>query len=251
MLPRDNFLTFRAACRRRLTAQQFSAVDAVYRDAHGETQAFLQTERFRPNHHRVLSQLRTLAGPSLSATETIVRLRAAQAAYFVDGALIEVADVRIGLVDVAAIGLSRQVASRLRRLVTPAWCCALALAAVGGLYPANLAALNVAAVRAEGTQVELRDGHLEVADYASALVRIQLLARRDAGAKDGDPLFVGRTGDRVDPLLLGRRMERAMTLATMWWGDTETVAAWQAPAIRGHLIRILALAPNWERVANA
>ena len=251
VLPRDNFLTFRAACRRRLSPEQFAAVDAVYRLAHGETQAFLQYQRPRPRRQEVLSQLRALVGPSLSAAETIVRLRAAQAAYFRDGALVELADVRLGPVDIVAVGLSRQVASRLRRLVTPSWCCALALAAAGGLYPRDLARLRLGAVHPEGIQVEWGGDQLDVPDHGAGLVRAQVLARRDARANDDDPLFTGAKGDRVDPIVLDRQMQRSSTLAAMWWGDAELVAAWQAPAPRGHLVRIVAMALYWELAASA
>lgn len=128
----------------------------------------------------VATQLRAITSSSLSSTETIVRLRAAQAAYFVDGVLVELTDVRrLGPVDVVDIGLSHRAASKLRRLVNPVWACALVLADVGGLGSVDLARLNIDDFDPDGRCFTVGRRQYEVPGYAAALVRAQLLDRTD------------------------------------------------------------------------
>jgi len=254
VLPRDNFLTFRAACKRLLAARQFSVVDAVYMAAYDETQEslFARAQRDRPSREEVVSQLRRLTCPSLSAPETIVRLRAAQAAYFVDGALVEVTEARRPKpVDLAGVGLSRQVASRLRRLVSPAWAGALALSTIGGLGAVDLARLNLGAIDEDGERVTVGAGVIEIPAYAAGLLRAQLIARAGADRRGNEPLFVNKHGARFDPAILRRRLEAATTLAALWWGDALACATWQTLPAHEHGVEILALSERWKLVAGA
>ncbi|MGH9225930.1 MAG: hypothetical protein ACRD2W_19555 [Acidimicrobiales bacterium] len=248
-LPVDNFLTFRAACKRLLDAEQFAVVDAVYLDAHQSTREWLRRRARgeRLGSEQVATQLRAVTSSSLSSAETIVRLRAAQAAYFLDGALVEVVDIRrLGPVDVADIGLSRRAASKLRRLVTPAWACALALANVGGLGPIDLARLNIDAVSPDGRHLKVGAQEYEIPDYAAGLVRAQLLDRADAAGRKGDTLLTDANDGRFDPAVLGRRIDRAMTMAAILQADREPRAGWQTAPVRGHGVSIVALSADWK-----
>ena len=73
-LPADNFLTFRAACRRLLNGAQFAKVDAVYVDAHQSTRDWLRQRRRGENlgSEQVATQLRAVTSSSLSPAETLV-----------------------------------------------------------------------------------------------------------------------------------------------------------------------------------
>lgn len=248
-LPGDNFLTFRAACKRLLGAEHFAPVDAVYVDAHQRTREWLRgrARAERLGIEQVAKQLRAVTSSSLSSTETLVRLRAAQAAYFVDGALAEVVEIRrLGPVDLTDTGLSRRAASRLRRLVTPAWACALALASVGGLGPVDLARLNIDAVDTDGRHLKVGRREYEIPDYAAALVRAQLLDRADAGAREDDALLTNANEARFDSVVLGRRIDTAMTMAAIWHADWEPRAGWQTAPVRGHGVNVVALSADWK-----
>lgn len=248
-LPADTFMTFRASCKRLLDEEQFAAVDAVYVDAHQCTRAWLRSRGRgeRIDHEQVAAQLRAVASFSLSSTETIVRLRAAQAAYFVDGLLVELTDTRrLGPVDVADVGLSRQAASRLRRLVTPAWACALALAIVGGLGSVDLARLNLDALDPDGGSFKVGRRKYAVPDYATALLRAQFLDRAAAGGERDHPLLLSSKNGRFDPAVLGRRIDRAMTMAAIWDADREPRPAWQPAPLRGQEVSVVALSGDWK-----
>lgn len=251
-LPADNFLTFRAACKRLLNAETFDAVDAVYLDAHEGTRDWLRRRRESLDSEEVATQLRAVTSSSLSSAETIVRLRAAQAAYFVDGVLVELTGIRRrGPVDVVDIGLSHRAASRLRRLVTPGWACALALAMVGGLDPIDLSRLNTDALDREGQRLSVGRHEYEIPDYAAALVRAQLLDRAHAESEEKHALLTDRKGGRFDPAVLGRRIDRAMAMAAIWEADREPRAGWEPAPVRGHQVRVVPLSAAWKPVVTA
>lgn len=252
-LPTDSFLTFRASCRRLLNEEEFAAVDAVYVDAHQSTRDWLRSRGRGEDLDReqVATQLRSIASSSLSSAETMVRLRAAQAAYFVDGLLVELTDTRrLGPVDVADVGLSRRAASRLRRLVTPAWACALALASVGGLGSVDLARLNLDALDPDGRSFKVGRREYAVPDYATALLRSQVLDRAAAGGERDHALLISAKNGRFDPAVLGRRLDRAMTMAAIWHADREPRGSWQTAPVLGHGVSVVALSADWEQAVR-
>jgi len=73
----------------------FAEVDAVYLEVHRGTRAWLESRRWldRPSRNEVVHQLRAITSASRSPTETTVRMRAAQAAYFRHGVLVQVGDI--------------------------------------------------------------------------------------------------------------------------------------------------------------
>ncbi len=252
LLPEEGFLTFRWACRHRLSAACFAEVDAVYVEAHRTTSSWLDSRRSqdRPGNEEVARQLRAITSPSRSSAETVVRLRAAQAAYFRNGVLVEIDEVTSpGPLDVPAVGLNPLLSLRLRRLVTPAWTCALALAAAGGFNTTALAALRLDNLSPDGQLLTVAGRSIEVAPHAAGLVRAQVLARRDAGAGPDDPLLVN-AGGAFNAFVLGRRLEDAARLAATWGPHDERRPRWRRPAVAGHSVTLLALNSNWRAAAR-
>jgi hypothetical protein len=253
VLPQESFLTFRWACVHRLHRQEFALVDAAYIAAYEETRKWLDSRhwRERPRLAEVVRQLRTLTAGSLSTTETLVRLRGAQAAYFRDGVLVQIDDIGLwARPDVPAVALAPPIAARLRRLVTPTWSCALALAAVAGLDAPDLARLKVGDLSSDGTLLTFGGECFDVPGHAAGLVRAQLLARGEQNASAGDPLLA-RAGQPFETTPLARRLDNAAHLAGVWRPSDERRPLWhRAPAL-GHAVRLVALGPNWEAAASA
>ena len=232
----------------RLSRKAFAVVDAVYLEAHGATRTWLEGRRWqdRPGYEEVAAQLREITAASRSTAEVVVRLRAAQAAYFVNGVLVQVDDVGLrGQPDVPAVGLTPPMSARLRRLVTPAWACALALGVAGGFSAATLARLKIADVAAGGEALRVTGTCIDVPSHAAGLVRSQLLARSDAGAGGGDPLLVQADGP-FQAALLRRRLETAARLAGMWRPSEEQRPPWHPRPVEGYTINLVPLDSNWD-----
>jgi hypothetical protein len=242
-LPDDSFLTFRAACSEVLPREQFAKADAVYRRAFWATHTWYR--RARPTRSRtvVARQLRAVVTSSTSAAETLVRLRGAQAAHFLEGFLVDAMTVTWPpLVDVPHVGLSRTVARRLRRLVTPTWVCALALAAAGVAEAGDLAALTLGDLNSDGREVVIGGRWFDVPGYAAGLLRAQILARRDAGAGSSDPLLVDGQGMPCRPHHIRKGMERATQHGVVWWPDQRRWPLRNDYPTAGHHIHVSDLA---------
>lgn len=248
VLSQESFLTFRWACMQRMAREPFASVDAVYLETYLTTRKWLDSRRWRdpPGREEVARQLRTITSVCRSSAETVVRLRAAQAAYFRDGVLVQVSDVGLrGEPDVPLVGLSPSLAARLRRLVTPSWACALALGLAGGLSARTLAGLRVGDLSDEGDVLTVAGKSIDVPAHAAGLVRAQLLARRDAGAEDGEALFI-RADQPFKAAMLGRRLENAARLAGVWRPCEERRPPWHAAPTEGYTVELVALEVNWD-----
>ena len=253
LLPQESFLTFRWACSRRLSPEQFAQVDAVYLETYQATTSWLQCRRWRdrPTRQEVVGQLRALTSTSRSSTETVVRLRAAQAAYFCDGVLLHLDNTRLAQQpDVPATGLNPPVAMRLRRLVTPAWACALALTHAGRMNTKTLARLQVGDLRDDGQLLTVGDQRIDVPAHAAGVVRAQLLVRRQAGAGDADPLLT-HAGQAINTATLGRRLDNAARLVAVWRPEDERRPPWHPAPTLGHTVDLVPLERNWETPASA
>ena len=253
VLPQDSFLTFRWTCMQRLSRAAFAEVDAVYREAHRSTRAWLESRRWhdRPSREEVVRQLRAVTSASRSPTETTVRMRAAQAAYFRNGVLVHVGDVgHWGHPDIPAAGLHPALATRLRRLVTPSWACALALGAATGLCEKNLAHLKVGDLNDDGRTLTIAPESTDVPPHAAGLVRAQMLARDDESAGADEPLLV-RAGQPFDAAALGRRLDNAARLAGTWRQAEERRPPWHPAPTDGYLVKLSALEAAWEDALRA
>lgn len=249
VLPQESFLTFRWACLHRLGPGQFALVDAVYVAAHEATRRWLEGRhwRDRPRVEEVVRQLRELTAASVSSAETLVRLRAAQAAYFRDGALVQTDDSGLwARPDVPAVALPPPLAARLRRLVTPVWACALALAACAGLSAGDLARLKVGDLGSDGTLLALGGERFDIPGHAAGLVRAQLLASAEQNACADDPLL----GKPFETAPLARRLDSAARFACVWRPSDERRPLWHPAPALGHVVQVIPLAANWEAAAS-
>jgi len=220
----------------------------VYLEAHRGTRAWLESRRWqdRPSREEVVRQLRAISSASRSPAETTVRLRAAQAAYFADGVLVQVGDVgQWGHPDVPAAGLHPALAARLRQLVTPAWSCALALGAATGMCEKRLAHIKVGDLSDDGETLTVAGESIDVPPHAAGLVRAQVLARDDAGAGNGAPLLV-KAGHAFEAAVLGRRLDNAARLAGTWRPGEERRPPWHPAPTDGYLVKLSAIEAAWE-----
>jgi hypothetical protein len=251
LVPTADFPIFRAVCRRFLDPASFAIVDGTFARALAETLAWLSSQREIREHFRSLelelgelnakiprteyvldcqvrvhnelnrgwydfqrgaiNQLSALTASSGSPSETLVRLRAAQAAYFRFGVLLEVRVPSHALRGAADFGptVNVSIADRLRGLCSPGLAAAAALALALQLGPHALALLRVGEIALSGTALELRGGERRVVPpHVSALVRAQLIQRRDRGARNDDPLFSQQNGAPVSEASLRRRLQQ-------------------------------------------
>lgn len=98
-IPDDNFLTFRASCWDLLPAERFQAVDRVYRDTNGEARDAVRKLRLPQlqDGNAIVGHLRKLVATSSGPTETLIRFRAAQAAFFTRGILVNLVPITPGM----------------------------------------------------------------------------------------------------------------------------------------------------------
>ncbi len=246
LLPQDNFLTFRARCRDLLSRERFAEIDAMYLDTFRATRSWLSDQdprrlRQEASRDEVAQQLRILTMDSRSPEETTVRLRAAQAACFLSGLLIRAAETRTGRpADIPTLGFNYHVSARIRRLVTPELTCGLAIAGIAQLTGAQLQQLNMGDIAVTGDEIAVDD--VDVPGHATALIRVQLLERRQLGAESRDPLFGGRDGGRRQVATLRRRLDDARQLAAIWHTSELRRPPWQQPPATGYNIDVVALA---------
>ena len=201
-VPAEDFPTFRAACRRLLDNAGFEQVDHAYRQSMDDTDVWLRP--WDPRGRRtapppltlddLASHLQSLIITSTGTAEAVTRLRGAQAACFRAGWLVGfdpvVVNPKNGQVPLGS-DLDRTVASRLRRLCTPHSVAAMTLFLATHLHSEALSHLHIGDIGAEGTTVAIRGAQrFRIPRYAASLLRVQLLARRETGAVDSDPLFV-------------------------------------------------------------
>jgi hypothetical protein len=207
-LPADDFLTFRSACRRVLDTADVERLDGVFCAAMDDTAGWLKPHTRRRSGSAgdsldlgaVAAQIQELLCESRSASEALVRLRGAQAAYFRAGWLLDFSpqliDPDSGLPPLGpALGTST--AARLRRLCTPRSTAAMTLRLAADLRGEGLARLNMQDIDEDGGGVTLGQHRLSIPSYARSLVRAQLVERERDGAAGSDPLFVHlQRGDR-------------------------------------------------------
>ncbi len=213
-VPAADFVTFRSACRRLLDAEGFEWVDRVLRRSIERTSAELSPWKATPRRPTppalgqadVAVQLQALLVDAQDATEALVRLRGAQAAYFREGWLVEFRPPLVpsdsGLTPLGP-SLDRAMAARLRRLCVPRSTAAMALFLVADLRSVALSRLNMADVDHDAGAVAIEGKRFTIPPYARSLVLAQIIERRRAGASAEDPLFSHpRTGGRPPPSAL-------------------------------------------------
>jgi hypothetical protein len=223
-VPSTDFPTFRAACRKLLDQASFDLVDERYNQAFSAARSWLRdhTSDWRVASHpldsvdvdAVAALLQRLTVTSSSPSETLVRLRGAQAGLFLHGVLVTLdlsARSMLGSMELRAT-LSPAMATRLRGLCTPEWTAAAALALLAEPGGGELAAMDLGHITPDAAQVtvgSLRE--LQVPAYARSLLLAQVLQRRRQGADIDAPLFADPTGQRCSPTDLSMLVDTVAT----------------------------------------
>ncbi|MDQ1426787.1 MAG: hypothetical protein QOK39_263 [Acidimicrobiaceae bacterium] len=264
-IPDDNFLTFRASCWDLLPAERFRAVDRIYRDTHWDTRHAACKLRLPllQDGKAIVEHLRELVATSSGPAETLIRFRAAQAAFFARGILVNLVPITPGMHAVPppdlrkqqepmfrlranlaglvplppgsevvhSLGLTRTVASRLRRLVTPQLVAAFAIAAAHrDVDPSHLL---IESVTARGNTITVGAKKLPIPDYGRALIAVHRLDRLHSGAQPGDPLFVNNRGTAAKTALVRTRIDKAGELAGVVDAHDALTPQWSTAGVGG------------------
>jgi hypothetical protein len=152
----------------------------------------------------VCAFLQRLTATSSCAAETLVRLRGAQAAFFLHGFLLSLqldSGAHPGPADLRPT-MDPSVADRLRGLSTARLTAAMTLALVTEMTSAQLCQLELADIAADAEAVRVDGCWFAIPAYARSLVRVQVLERSGPESGPADPLFIGRDRGRLDPLAM-------------------------------------------------
>lgn len=247
-VPGADFPVFRAACRRLLDPDSFAQVDRCYCDALRQilkwlaerhatlcNLARLHSRTYRPDwpwaelddarrgersrtlalvwdHFtmQVANRLHALTVTSRSPAETLVRLRAAQAAFLRYGLLLQLDPAVLATFN-AQHGrpvLDEHVAALLRGCCTPLHTAAAALALITDAHPDELVRLRVGDITHDGGAVRLAGQLFTVPEYAQSLVRALLVQRGDQQATPDAPLFAGYRGRCASSDTMRRILDR-------------------------------------------
>ena len=212
-VPADDFLTFRAAARRLLDGADFEHLDQTFCESMDRTDGALGAWKRRVRMSPpppleladVSAQLQALLVTCSGPPEALTRLRGAQAAYFRAGWLVSFQPPLVPTGASVPLGprLDSAAAARLRRLCTPRSTSAMALFLAAEFRSLGLSRLNLGDIDDTGGDLAVGRRGLLVPEYASSLVRAQLVERRRDGASASEPLFVhARSGERSSPSAL-------------------------------------------------
>lgn len=212
-LPADDFLTFRASCERLLTPERFQAVDTCYRSAFQRTASIDWTGEHpgQVNENTIADFLQRLTATAATSSETLVQLRAAQAALFRAGVLVRLVAPSGRRPAVSAIGLTVETASRLRRLVSPDLTAAAAL----GIACLRLARSRLSVGDLDPATLDSHPSLGALPAYGRSLVEAYRLARVAAGATAADPFFVTGAGTPAKEVHIERKVDRANRLTAL------------------------------------
>lgn len=197
LLPDDEFWSFRLTCDELLSDADFDRVDAEM--LVGRMIALEWIER-RASQQRsrtdalVVDELHgLLAGVCASAAtpgQKLARLRGAQIALFLAGALVHIpANALSVLATNATAALDRRAATLLRGFASTHLAAAGALALASGQPPRHLQALNIDSLSDDVSQISGHGRLYPIPFYARGLIRAHRVTRGHQGAAASDPLF--------------------------------------------------------------
>jgi integrase len=182
----------------------------------------------------VAGRLVALTTTDHAPAQTLVRLRAAQAAFLRYGLLLNLDPTMLAMAGHrdGRPTLTPQVATRLRGCCTPRYTAAAALALATGADAADLAGLHLGDLTGDAAVVRLDGQALPIPTHARSLVRALLIQRRDQHANANAYLFAGRApGRRASDDTIRRLLEQATLHAGVAIPGTRNVhrpAAWFA-----------------------
>lgn len=196
-LPDDEFWSFRSTSSELLSDADFRRLDAEL--FVGRMVALEWIERRTRQPHWAARPLKAteihglLAGIYASTTSTsqaLARLRGAQIALFLGGALVHIpADALAAAAAIKPAPLDRDTAVLLRAFTSPRLAAAGVLALASGQPARRLCALDLQSVGHDAGEISLDGRAYPIAFYARGMLRAQLIARAHEGAAASDPLF--------------------------------------------------------------
>lgn len=192
--------------------------------------------------------LQGLLASSSSPTESLTRLRGAQAALFRAGWLVTFRPEAFGVSDMGSLllrpGLGPGATTRLRRLCSPQSAAVMALFLVADLSSHAMSRLSLANVADDGGEVTVDLDRFSVPEYGEGLLRAQLIHRRREGSAPEDPLFQPAVADarRATILLDDLRFSGNRTAISVGTSDLRDVGGGGATWLRTRHVRVTRLA---------
>ena len=198
-VPDNEFPFFPVACIELLPRRDIDRVLGTFRRGRSATTVWLQLrDRIEQRHWPECAHafLDTLVAPCTTVDAALARLRGAQAAFLLDGVLLEI-DVDAFADDHArhaGARATRAATSVLRRLVEPHLAALAALACATRANATQISRTTIADV--ESIAGGLMSGHRLPPGFVP-LLAVQLLARRQQDADREDPMFLTTDGKRA------------------------------------------------------
>ena len=200
-LPDDEFWSFRSASEQLLGDGDFERVDAELLVGRMIALEWIERRtrqhwaRSRPlNADEVHGLLAGIHAAAACRSQALVRLRGAQTALFLAGALVRIpADALAAATSAAAAPLDRHTAALLRGFASPRIAAAGALAFASGQPAWCLRSLDLHSLSDDAGEVALDGRAYAMPYYARGLLRAQRDARHNEGARGADPIFRGPT----------------------------------------------------------
>jgi hypothetical protein len=199
-VPDVDFALFPSACVDLLPEHDAARVLRAFERARGATMLWLELrcgieDRHGPSPRHAHAFLDTLVAPCATIDGAITSLRGAQAAFLLDGTLLEI-DPDAFAVDHqshAGAPATNATATTLRSYPEPHLVAAGALASATRANPDQIAGLTLASVAR--VDASFTSGH-RIKPPFQPLLAAQALARRAVGADDAEPLFLAPDNSR-------------------------------------------------------
>lgn len=221
-LPRSDFTTFRADCRRLLTADEFGRVEHEMQLAAASTRRWL-AEESSPDTPAMKEHLRELIEHCRTSDQALVRLRAAQAVCMLDGLLVTV-DVQrlVAATRSASPVIDQQLIGQLREYTSTRRAAIALLACLPRTSPESISRTNISDV--SDTQVRIAGTSHALPAIARCVLAAHVHSRLGTGAQPDDALFsdglYGALGERSTPRAIRHSLnDVARTSGLMLWGE--------------------------------
>jgi hypothetical protein len=193
-VPDDEFPTFLASCYELLDRASYGRVEASFRAAINESSSWLaaQSDPAPPATEKIAAHLHALIRNAPTLEERLVRLRAAQVAFYQEGYLINVnRDGLAGGYFVTPLApLDAATCARLRVLSQTRDAAAAVLSLASQQPPRVLALTNVGNIDRDGARGTIGGEEITIPPCARGILRAHLICRAAQRARDADPLFV-------------------------------------------------------------
>lgn len=211
-VPLEDFTSFRSACAQLLDDEDFAVVETAFWHAHDATRTLLEDQA--PGEELLSQHLRALITGARRRPELVTRVRGAQTACFMAGSLVKVDVERLVthcVTDAASCAVDPDALEQVGAYPSPR-IAAIAVLALAGWAPHEIAELNLSDLTEDGTPPPASTDHQPLPAHASALLRAHHLSRTLAGAAPTEPLFVYTRGGGNDtrPRTMERYTSRAI-----------------------------------------